>query len=140
MKTRLHSLGRGQAWLAEELGAELGVTLHQSTISKWLQHPESLPPATVFAIERVLDVEPGTFSQRLGYRPLAASDLSQLPLSLEARIAADLREHGVPEIYIDAAVRFVGALPREPQSRSKHRRRLPGSSYGRGTTQARQRG
>lgn len=58
----------------ERLGARLG-NLRQSTISAWTSG-HALPPDidTVFRLEKVLKLSPGTLSRQLGFMPTAPTD------------------------------------------------------------------
>lgn len=66
------------------LAARMGIA--QSTVSGWITGKYEPAPATVFTIERVLDIEPGRLSRCLGYVPSTTS----APVSVEAAIAYNL--------------------------------------------------
>lgn len=50
------------------------VEVTRASVNDWCQGRAVPRPATVFAIERALDVKPGTLSRLLGYLPLEAED------------------------------------------------------------------
>lgn len=61
--------GESNASIAEAL-ADQGIETTHSTVSLWLRCKQDLRPDEVFALERVLDCEPGELSAHLGYIPV----------------------------------------------------------------------
>jgi len=66
----------------EELAGLLGTT--QSSVSGWVNGKYEPSAATVFAMERVLELEPGTLSRPLGYLPV---DPASHSVTVEGAIA-----------------------------------------------------
>ena len=75
-----------RGWTQRELADALGIT--QSAISAWKYGNAEPAPVTVFRIERVLGVEPGTLSVHLGFLPLGAGSAE---VSFDAVVACDPR-------------------------------------------------
>jgi hypothetical protein len=76
----------------EDLAVGVSELLGEDTVTAtafvgWLKQPERVRPDRIFAIERLLEVEPGTYSRELGYLPLTAGAW-QRP-SLEAFLATE---------------------------------------------------
>lgn len=92
IRQRLADLDASQDWLAEAVGAELGIPgPSQSTVSSWMtgRHAPTSPEVT-FAVERVLELRPGQLSQLYGYLPVSARSPGP---SVEAAVgASDLSE------------------------------------------------
>lgn len=65
----LHARGVTQA----DLARHIGVT--QSAVGQWRAGRKTPFPATVFLLERVLEVAPGELSSTLGYFPVDAPDV-----------------------------------------------------------------
>lgn len=63
--------GLSQTDLAEKLGVS------QNSVSTWLLGRSVPEPERVFAIERALDVDPGSLSVHLGYVPSDAADAAK---------------------------------------------------------------
>lgn len=79
---------RTQAWLGmrvAEIEERPEGPYSQPTAGDWLRRPEIQPPSRIFAIERALDLRPGTLSRPLGYLPVDASPV----LTVEDAINAD---------------------------------------------------
>lgn len=69
-KERLTQLGHSQQWLAEEVARLTGeILVGQPSVSKWLRDLGSTPPYRLFAIEKLLELPPGSYSRHLGYVP-----------------------------------------------------------------------
>jgi len=66
----------------EELAGLLGTT--QSSVSGWVNGKYEPAAATVFAMERVLDLDPGSLSRPLGYLPV---DPQSRSVTVEGAIA-----------------------------------------------------
>lgn len=66
----------------EDLARSLGTT--QSSVSGWINGKYEPAAATVFTIERSLDLEPGSLSRPLGYLPVEPAAQS---VSVEAAVA-----------------------------------------------------
>lgn len=71
---RLDAIGRSQTWVAWEVAREMGrdEPYSQATVSDWISGRRGMAPEQVFAIERVLELEPGALSRLLGYLPADA--------------------------------------------------------------------
>ena len=92
-----------QRQLADELTRRLArpQPFSQTTVTRWLS--ESAPdPATVFAIEEVLDMTPGSASRHLGYLPVSAQPVATV---LDA-IAADDHLDELARGFLADAYRF----------------------------------
>lgn len=79
---------RTQAWLGmrvAEIEERPEGPYSQPTAGDWLRRPEIQPPSRIFAIERALDLPPGTLSRPLGYLPVDARPV----LTVEDAINAD---------------------------------------------------
>ena len=63
--------GRGQAWLGRRVAEVEGrdEPYAQPTAGEWIKRPEIQPPSRMFAIEKALDLAPGSLSRLLGYVP-----------------------------------------------------------------------
>jgi hypothetical protein len=57
------------------VAADLGAT--QRTVRSWARGERVPPPTTVFALERHLNLPPGTLSTHLGYLPAGTDDVSR---------------------------------------------------------------
>lgn len=66
----------------EDLAAALGIT--QSSVSGWINGKYEPAAATVFSVERFLDLDPGSLSRPLGYLPVEPASAS---VSVEGAIA-----------------------------------------------------
>ena len=88
LKQALVDAGRTIQALADELG------LPHSTVSTWVNKDRPPDPATVFAIERWLDLPPGALSRLAGYLPLDAAPAVTVAEALAADpdLSSDQRE------------------------------------------------
>jgi len=93
VESRLRPFGEALAealgacsWTQRELADALGIT--QSAISAWKYGNAEPSPVTVFRIEQVLGIEPGTLSIHLGFLPVGAGSAE---VSFDAAIACDPR-------------------------------------------------
>lgn len=73
--------GLSQSGLGRALGRG-----RQSTVSGWEAGESIPPPDTVFALERVLDLPPGSLSRHLGYTPVECTEKLKPPSTLQAII------------------------------------------------------
>lgn len=86
---------RALVWLLEERGLsqrELATSLGRATHTvfyRWAEYKAEPQPAEVFAIERVLEVPPGTLSRHLGYLPPEARSAAPIKATFEEAIRAD---------------------------------------------------
>jgi transcriptional regulator with XRE-family HTH domain len=62
----------------QALAHQLGLS-SQSVVSQWISGTHEPSPGRVFAIEQVLDLAPGQLSRLLGYLPLEAEPVMDLP-------------------------------------------------------------
>jgi hypothetical protein len=72
VRRRLNDLGQTHEWLGAEMARllERDRPLHQTTVTNYVNGKVEPEPAGVFAMERALQVAPGTLSQLLGYLPV----------------------------------------------------------------------
>lgn len=77
---------RTQAWLGQRVAQIEGreSPYSQPTAGVWINHPEKLPPARMFAIEQALDLPPGSLSRLLGYVPADTAPASTVEGAIEA--------------------------------------------------------
>jgi transcriptional regulator with XRE-family HTH domain len=69
------------------VAADLGAT--QRTVRSWARGERVPPPATVFALERHLNLPPGALSTHLGYLPASMGDVSRELHADAARMARE---------------------------------------------------
>lgn len=85
IRQRMQEQGLTLSELAMRVAEELGEPrVSDSAVFKWLRNPMMLAPMRVFAIERVLECTPGTFSRHLGYAPLDGESTCTVATALEA--------------------------------------------------------
>lgn len=63
--------GMTQAGLAKALGDQEGIKVTGSAVGEWLRGEAEPSRDKVFALERILEADPGTFTRPLGYEPPA---------------------------------------------------------------------
>jgi transcriptional regulator with XRE-family HTH domain len=73
---------KGRRMKQEDLARSLGTT--QSSVSGWINGKYEPAAATVFTIERALELDPGSLSRPLGYLPV---EPAAQPMSVESAIA-----------------------------------------------------
>lgn len=85
----LASTGHSQQSLASALSAATGRTkpFDQSTVTRWVRGENAPDPATVFALEELLELAPGSLSRFLGYLP---ADIVETPPTVPAAVQADV--------------------------------------------------
>lgn len=120
LRGRMAHLRISQANLAYEVAELMGEQpMTQTAVIKWLRRPENLPPARLFAIERVLQVQPGYYTRQLGYLPVAAR---KAPEGVEASLMAD------PDLTEVTRAALLGAYRGIKSELAKTRkRRAPGN-------------
>lgn len=86
---------RALTWLLEERGtsqrdlaAQLGRSTH-TVFYRWTDLKAEPQPREVFAIERILDVPPGTLSIHLGYLPPEARSAAPFKTTFEEALRSD---------------------------------------------------
>lgn len=86
---------RALTWLLNERGLsqrELAAQLGRASYTpfyRWGEFKAEPQPAEVFAIEKILDVPPGTLSRHLGYLPPEARSSAPTGVSFEEAIRTD---------------------------------------------------
>lgn len=86
---------RALKWLLDERGVsqrELAAQLGRASYTpfyRWFELATEPTPAEVFAIERILDVPPGTLSRHLGYLPPEARSSAPSGGTFEEAVRAD---------------------------------------------------
>ena len=120
---------RSRRMKQEDLARSLGTT--QSSVSGWINGKYEPAATTVFAIERSLELDPGSLSRPLGYLPV---EPPAHPISVEAAITQsphldDDAKDALSALYRVLAKRstpaIVASRPRRPGS-SQKRDRLGG--------------
>jgi len=85
------TVAMGDAGMSQRaLGAAVGVS--EQAVDQWLKKPRPPAPATVFAVEAALALEPGSTSRLLGYLPVNARDVRTVEDAI-AHDAALTRKH-----------------------------------------------
>lgn len=86
---------RALNWLLEERGLgyreladQLGRASH-TPFYRWAELKAEPSPAEVFAIERILEIPPGTLSRHLGYLPPEARSAAPFKTTFEEALRAD---------------------------------------------------
>jgi hypothetical protein len=85
----------------------------QTTVLKWLSHPERQPPARMFAIERALALPPGYLTRDLGYLP---AGVVAAPPTVEQAIAHDATLTAYTRTLLLAAYEAMTAAVAEAHS------------------------
>lgn len=86
---------RALKWMMEERGLsqrELAAQIGRASYTpfyRWFEYRAEPQPTEVFAIERILDVPPGTLSRHLGYLPPEARSSAPAGVSFEDAIRSD---------------------------------------------------
>lgn len=77
---------RTQGWLGQRVAEVEGreSPYSQPTAGDWIKRPELLTPARLFAIERALELEPGSLSRLFGYVPADAAPATSVEDAIEA--------------------------------------------------------
>lgn len=85
IRKRLDDMGRSQSWLGAEVARLEGRAepYSQSAVNLWLSGKSELSPTQVFALERVLQLRPGSLSRRLGYLPVTARSFTSVRDAVE---------------------------------------------------------
>lgn len=98
------------------LAEKVGVT--QSQVSRWVKGLDAIKPAQVFAIERALDLSPGTLSRLEGYLPL---DAATGYVNYEEAIRAELPESS--EELTGFVIDTVAGLISKEREKGRRRRK-----------------
>ena len=82
---RLEEIGRSQQWLGQEVARIEGREKRygQGTIGDWLRRGPATP-AQAIAIERALDVTPGSLTRLLGFLPVDTVPALSVPAAIDA--------------------------------------------------------
>ena len=90
----------------EDLARILGTT--QSSVSGWINGKYEPAAATVFCIERSLDMDPGTLSRPLGYLPVEPASRT---VSVEGAIAQNTQLDEDQKAALTALYRVLAKRP-----------------------------
>lgn len=89
LSRHLAASGRSQQWLATQLSEATNrpKPFDQSTVTRWLRGENIPDPSTVFALEEVFEMAPGSLSRLLGYLPVG---VVEAPVTVPAAVEADV--------------------------------------------------
>lgn len=90
LRTARGDLTQGQ--LGELMSTELGEAVAQSTVSEWENGDRIPDPQRVFALERVLNCEPGELSAHLGYFPVGEIPGVLQAIDVDAEVSDDMKQ------------------------------------------------
>lgn len=83
MRQAIADSGLSLPRIAERLG-DYGITTTGDTVSLWQRGRQRIRPDELFALERTLDVRPGSLSRLLGYVPADMKPARTVPEAIEA--------------------------------------------------------
>ena len=106
----------------EDLARLLGTT--QSSVSGWINGKYEPAAATVFTIERSLELDPGSLSRPLGYLPV---EPAARPISVEAAIAQSAALDDEAKAAMSALYRVLADRSSAPASPARASRQVPRS-------------